>query len=327
MSDQLQQTAAETGQTKPYVPKYIKLPPGNVLTKQGEEEPYVFSDQIAIAIDVAFSTKRPLLVSGDPGCGKSRLAKALARQLKWTYRNKTITSRTTLEDLTHNYDHLRRLHDAHSAGAVSQNLMPEWIYNRPGIFWWAFNSDSAVKKGQEQYQKLEGSNEQKEKANDKTLDKNKMVILIDEIDKAEPDLPNDLLDLLEYQRIELIDGQIISAEKNTQTFIIITSNRERSLPKAFVRRCVVLEIKNPDIAELIKIARSHFGDDIEKRLPVEKVAEITVKHRDSKQANLHKPGTSEFIDTLKTCIDLKITPDKKPEEWAQVEALILRKTL
>ena len=326
MSDQLQQTAAETGQTKPYVPKYIELPPGNVLTKQGEEEPYVFSDQIAIAIDVAFSTKRPLLVSGDPGCGKSRLAKALATQLNWTYRSKTITSRTTLEDLTHNYDHLRRLHDAHSAGTGSDNLKPDWSYNRPGIFWWAFNSDSANEKGKEEYtkpKKMNVPNEGPEKAPPK---KNKLVVLIDEIDKAEPDLPNDLLDLLEHQRIELIDGQIIERDKKSETFIIITSNRERSLPNAFVRRCVVLKINNPDKKELVKIARSHFGDDID-RLPIDKIAKISVEHRDNTRANQHKPGTSEFIDTLRACLDLEITPHGKPKDWALVEKLILKKSI
>jgi MoxR-like ATPase len=324
MNHQKLNSPGTSDQNVTYKPKHFNLPKAGVLVKRGDIEPYVFTDKIAIAVDVAFSTKRPLLVSGDPGCGKSRLAEALAAQMGWHFLGKTITSRTTLEDLTHNYDHLKRLHDAHSAGADSSAMPEDWSYNRPGIFWYAFNYLSAQRKGGEKYKSDNGSSEKAEMTHRKQdKNRNDMVILIDEIDKAEPDLPNDLLDLLEHRRIELIDGKMIQPDCDTKTFTVITSNQERTLPKAFIRRCVCLKIDDPDVEMLMKIAESHLGAAV-KNETVEKIAEQTIALRDQQNSRHHKPGTSEFIDTLKAYLDLKITPNDP--EWAQVEATILKKS-
>ncbi|MEW8627232.1 MAG: MoxR family ATPase [Candidatus Thiodiazotropha sp.] len=304
-----------------YDPDFFDLPPEDTFPGDDDVEPYVFTEDIAIAIDVAHITGRPLLVEGKPGCGKSRLAEALAAVKGWHFLNKSITSRTTLEDLTNEFDHLQRLHDAHSAGGNSDSIKADWEYNRPGIFWWAFNRPSAQNRGRD---------DERARAAFKGVERvqkdgaNHTLLLIDEIDKAEPDLPNDLLDTIERRRIELRDGSFIAADKS-QTFTIITSNRERTLPAAFLRRCVSLYIEEPGPDDLKKIAKSHLGAGIDKTLLEQIVGKILDYREREETEGLRVPGTSEFLDTLKVCIERDIKPDESSRVWRQVENSILRK--
>ncbi|MEW8438528.1 MAG: AAA family ATPase, partial [Candidatus Thiodiazotropha taylori] len=153
---------------------------------------------------------------------------------------------------------------------------------------------------------------------------NNTLLLIDEIDKAEPDLPNDLLDTIERRRIELRDGSFIDADQISQIFTIITSNQERSLPAAFLRRCVSLYIEEPDADDLKKIAKSHLGEEIDEEL-LEQIIDKILEYRDKEETEgLRVPGTSEFLDTLKVCITRDIKPDDS-RVWRQVENSILRK--
>jgi len=305
-----------------YEPVFFDLPPDDTFAGEKGVEPYVFTEDIAIAIDVAHITGRPLLVEGKPGCGKSRLAEALAAVKGWHFLSKSITSRTTLEDLTNEFDHLQRLHDAYSAGAGSDSIKPDWEYNRPGIFWWAFNHASAQNRGRDHQQARAAFKGVERPQDDGT---NHTLLLIDEIDKAEPDLPNDLLDTIERRRIELRDGSFIAADDTSQTFTIITSNQERALPAAFLRRCVSLYIDEPGEEDLKKIARSHLGRDIDEDL-LEQIVGKILEYRDKEETEgLRVPGTSEFLDTLKVCIARGIRPDADSRVWRQVENSILRK--
>lgn len=130
-----------------YRPTYFKgLPPNRVLNRREGVEPYVFNDDIVIAVDVALATNRPLLVSGNPGSGKSRLADAIAAVQGWNLLGKTVTSRTRLESLTVEVDQLRRLNDAQARGEHS-DLKPDAFYLNPGIFWWAFQPETARLRG------------------------------------------------------------------------------------------------------------------------------------------------------------------------------------
>ena len=300
--------------------------PGKTDADRGVH-PYVFTDDIVIAINVAYTTQRPLLVEGLPGCGKSRLAEVLAALKGWHFLNKTITSRTTLEELTNEYDHLRRLHDAHAAGGAADNLPENWQYNRPGVFWWAFNHDTATTRGkglQKQEDHDSGFKGRFRKQQDGT---HHTVLLIDEIDKAEPDLPNDLLDTIERRRIELSDGTLIDADRASETFTIITSNRERKLPSAFLRRCVSLYIEEPNEKELRKIAFSHLDDTVVKpdEIVESLIGKILYYRDEAVKENLHVPGTSEFLDALKVCKYHDIKPNDSDPVWAQVEKSILKK--
>ncbi|MCP4983209.1 MAG: hypothetical protein GY935_22250, partial [Gammaproteobacteria bacterium] len=167
-----------------------------------------------------------------------------------------MTSRTRLEELTVENDHLRRLHDAQG----KSKLKPDEAYHNPGIFWWAFNPDSASSRG---------LNKATAKSHMVSLDfpgirrkeqgqVNHVVLLIDEIDKAEPDLPNDLLEPLDWRSFGMPNGEKIEAHTGLKILTIITTNGERELPQAFLRRCVALTLDEPGKSELIEIAAEHY---------------------------------------------------------------------
>ncbi len=284
-----------------------------------EIDPYVFSRAIATVVDVALATNRPLLVEGEPGCGKSRLAESVAAVMGWHFLRKTVTSRTTLEELTVEMDHLQRLHDAY-AGNQGGKLKEHWEYFKPGVFWWAFNHESA---------RTLNRNDKKERQTFKGTArkqgnlKNNCVLLIDEIDKAEPDLPNDLLDTLDRRRIDLPDGRVVDATEKTTLFTVITSNGERELPPAFLRRCVTLRIQHPDHQQLISIAKEHFP--LAEPEVIESVAGKVMNLRGKLKDELQRPpGTSEFLDAVRACVELEITPDH--EIWDDIEQSVLIKT-
>src|SRR4051812_43067702 len=118
--------------------------------RRGDDPPeqrdaYAFhDDRVVTAVNVALATRRPLLVTGYPGSGKSSLALAVARELEWSYAERVITSRTELADLTAGFDAVRRLADSQLR---DEGLLPSWAYVEPGVLWWAFESDSAATRG------------------------------------------------------------------------------------------------------------------------------------------------------------------------------------
>jgi MoxR-like ATPase len=290
-------------------------------------EPYIFSENIVIALDVALATQRPLLVAGRPGCGKSRLADAMATILKWNFLSKTMTSRTRLEELTVEVDHLRRLHDA-QRGRDADTLKPDAAYQNPGIFWWAFDPDSARRRGCT-----------RELANTHGIEvgfpgvrrirdnaAQHAVLLIDEIDKAEPDVPNDLLEPLDQRSFGLPDGSKLRADDQQQLLTIITTNGERALPPAFLRRCVSLLLDDPDKDELVAIAQVHYPKADVARITA--IADKILKFRtDAPSAGRRAPGTSEFLDAIVACEELGIDVDEAERStWWHIEGAILQKT-
>lgn len=323
----------ETNNT--YIPKHkdFKLPDDNTLPRTGNIEPYVFNDNIKIAVDIALATKRPLLVAGDPGTGKSRLAEAMAALMQWNFLSYTMTSQTRLEDLTADFDHLQRLHDAHTR-SQQDGMKPDWAYFKPGIFWWAFNKETARFRSGEQSE-AEKHNCVLKYPETITVPKNnsnKTVLLIDEIDKAEPDLPNDLLEPLDRKRFTLPDGKPLNANPGLEILTIITTNRERDLPAAFMRRCVSLVLQAPDAKKLQSIAHHHF-QGIETKLPkddfsylVKELADKIIKLQEqANKQNRRPPSTSEFLDAVKAADQLKIGVDD--QLWQHIEQSTLDKDL
>ncbi|WP_287601972.1 MoxR family ATPase [Thiothrix sp.] len=311
--------------------KDFKFPETNVWLGNPETgmPPYVLSDQIKIALKVALVTNRPLLVSGLPGSGKTTLAKVIAESQGWSYLKHTLTSRSRLEDLTGEVDQLQRLHDAHTAISNENALMPDWAYLKPGLFWWGFDPISAQLKGREPEEFEEQvENGIKQTTPPKTLQNNAagIVILLDEIDKAEPDLPNDLLEPLDRRSFQLPDGTEIKATDDLHMLVVITTNGERDLPPAFLRRCIHLELQSPDSEALQQIADFHFKTE-ECTYKQALFAAVAEKFSDlvkvAKDTSRRPPGTSEYLDAVRACLELGITPEN--EIWQQVEQATLKK--
>ena len=292
-----------------YTPTHFRLPPNGILVRDDQAEPrvepYLFDDAIAIALDVALATDRPLLVSGEPGCGKSRLAEAFAAVQGWNLLAQTITSRTRIETLTAEVDQLRRLNDAQARGP-DDRLKPPACYLNPGLFWWAYAPDSARRRGLSDDEAATHGVELPYPGTRRDAPGQPQaatVLLIDEIDKAEPDLPNDLLEPLDRRRFDLPDGfpvangrQIAAptTDPGFRLLTLITTNGERDLPQAFLRRCVRLDLPDPTPERLIQIGEQHYppGDDPQARKRIAAIARLIDAFRapakDSRQRRL--PG-------------------------------------
>lgn len=291
--------------------------------RRGDELPpsgYVYDagGRIALAVNVALAAGRPLLVRGKPGTGKSSLAPDVADRLGWRYYGRTITSRTHAKDLLWSYDTVRRLNDAAAGGTIEDPL----AYLNPGVLWWAFSTESASRRGlSEEDMHARGLSQLSDPSGNPGR---RAIVLLDEIDKADPDLPNDLLTplgALEFEVTEVEEHPIVKADE--PPLVVVTTNEERDLPRAFVRRCVVLALPEPDADRMLEIAHAHFGH----RVDDEQLRRVLQSYRaviSDREPNEHEPGLAEFLDAVASVIELGATPHDV-ERWTQVVELTLKK--
>ncbi|MGW4298509.1 AAA family ATPase [Streptomyces sp. NPDC004646] len=258
-----------------------------------DDEVYVFDDErVVLAVNVALKTGRPLLLFGPPGSGKSSLAPNVARVLGWNYHAHVVTARTEPEDLLWRFDALKRLNDA-QAKQLDESIENYYV---KGPLWRAFAPEHDVRS----------------------------VVLLDEIDKADPDLPNSLLGPLGSLSFPVPwdDRKAVSAKPGLEPLVVITSNNERELPRPFLRRCVVFEFGPPSRHHLLKVAASHLGEDYDEDLTGQ-VADYILSVREVMADAAAAPSTAEFLDALKACRQLEVTPGT--EEWEMLRTITLHK--
>ena len=239
-------------------------------------ENYITTEDLEMAVNAAINLEKPLLVKGEPGTGKTELAKQVAIKLGLKLFEWNIKSTTKAHQGLYEYDAVSRLRDS-QLGDKKVNDIKNYI--KKGTIWSAFSAEE------------------------------KAVLLIDEIDKADIEFPNDLLHELDKMKFLVYEtGEIISANK--RPIVIITSNNEKELPDAFLRRCFFHYIQFPDQETLTKIINVHFPD-IKKNL-LQSALEIFFDIREVPGLK-KKPSTSEILDWIKLLLveDISVTDLKK----------------
>lgn len=224
-------------------------------------ETYIASNELMSAVNVARALKKPLLIKGEPGTGKTMLARAIAESLNMPLITWNIKSTTKAQDGLYMYDTIQRLYDGQFGEEGVDDIAR---YIKLGKLGEAFSSDEQV------------------------------VLLIDEIDKADLEFPNDLL--WELDQMEFYIHETKETVKAKQRpIVIITSNAEKELPDAFLRRCVFHYIAFPDKELMEEIVRTHF-DKVDENI-LKDAMEVFYEIRSRKEIK-KKPSTSELIDWI-----------------------------
>ena len=239
-------------------------------------EDYIASDDLAIAVNAAILLERPLLVKGEPGTGKTELARQVAQSLGLPMIEWHVKSTTRAAQGLYEYDAVSRLRDSQLGDGKVEDIK---AYIKRGKLWDAFEANERV------------------------------VLLIDEIDKADIEFPNDLLQELDRMEFHVYEtGETIRAKH--RPIVIITSNNEKELPDAFLRRCFFHYIQFPDMEVLKAIVDVHFPG-IKDRLLTTALTQF-FEIRDTPGLK-KKPSTSEVLDWLK----LILAEDLSPEDLAR----------
>ena len=233
---------------------------------------YVATEDLKIAVNAAVTLERPLLVKGEPGTGKTELAKQVASSLGLQLYEWNIKSTTKAQQGLYEYDAVSRLRDSQLGDKKVEDVRN---YIKKGKLWQAFES------------------------------KEKVVLLIDEVDKADIEFPNDLLQELDKMAFHVYEtGENVKAIK--RPVVIITSNNEKELPDAFLRRCFFHYIRFPDQETLEKIVRVHYPNIKQNLLSTALAQFFELREQPGLKK---KPSTSEALDWLKLLLaeDLSAT--------------------
>ena len=248
-------------------------------TKFEGTEKYIATEDLRVAVNAALTLERPLLIKGEPGTGKTVLAEEVSAALGMRLITWHIKSTTKAQQGLYEYDAITRLRDSQLGDERVKDVKN---YINKGKLWEAFEQDE------------------------------RLVLLIDEIDKADIEFPNDLLQELDRMEFFVYEtGETIKATK--RPLVIITSNNEKELPDAFLRRCFFHYIAFPDADTMQQIVNVHYPD-IKERL-VKNALGSFYEVRDVPGLK-KKPSTSELLDWLKLLMNEDIDPETLRENDA-----------
>ncbi|WP_199503162.1 AAA family ATPase [Qipengyuania sp. YIM B01966] len=240
---------------------------------------YIATEDLKVAVNAAVTLRRPLLVKGEPGTGKTVLAHEIAKATGAPLIEWNVKSTTKAQQGLYEYDAVARLRDGQLGEERVHDIRN---YIKKGKLWEAFNSDQLP------------------------------VLLIDEIDKADIEFPNDLLQELDRMSFDVYETRE-RIEAKERPIVVITSNNEKELPDAFLRRCFFHYIKFPDRETMREIIEVHFPG-IQKQL-VSKAMDVFYDIRDVPGLK-KKPSTSELLDWLKLLLNedmpLEVLQDSNP---------------
>ncbi|MCY2966248.1 MAG: AAA family ATPase [Planctomycetota bacterium] len=283
-----------------------------------------------------------MLVRGEPGVGKTQLAEGAAAALQRPLLTTVVDSRTESRDLLYAFDSVRRLAEAQLCAALPKATDAEvrrlrrGIDHRrflsPGPLWWAFDWDSA------QVQARRSRTSCVTTPTDWQVSQG-TVLLIDEIDKAETDVPNGLLEALGSRRFTPPNWQTAVELQGEPPLVVITTNEERTLPDPFLRRCIVLNLELPGSFDeegrnetlrkwLVARAEVHFARSGSSRKVFDKAAELLLKDRHAalREQWTPLPGQAEYLDLVRAVVELDPgRPDDQLQRLESISEYVIRK--
>lgn len=290
----------------------------------GREPKHLFDIESVLAVNTALDCGRPLLVRGEPGTGKTQLAQAVAVELGRVFLSRVVDARTEAHELMWEYDALARLADAQALGASGKDnnataqptTLDRLNYTQPGPLWWALNWNHAKRQAERC-----SMAEPKWPGEDHSRG---VVLLIDEIDKADMAVPNALLECLGHGCFRVPGLAETIVVEGPAPLIMLTTNTDRVLPDAFLRRCVVLSMRVPKgdnlVPWLVKHGKVHFMDEPPGIL--EAAAKLVASDRNAAMG-ICPPGLAEYIDLLTAA--MLAAPGGVADRLERIKSFVLRK--
>ncbi len=293
-----------------------------------------FDEAASLAVVTAVAAGRPLLIRGEPGIGKSQLARAVAAVLEVPFLPFVVNATCECNDLLFTYDAVSRLAQAQISGAARLDGdtwkadLNERRFVRPQVLWWAIDWKGALDQRNDYYNPEQIRIPEAPKG---WKAGEGAVVLIDEIDKADSDLPNGLLESLSNTGFQLSQGgpAVALRDGHVPPLVMITTNEERELPAAFLRRCVILNMAFPkDRKEqeqfLIQRGKAHFKNGISEEV-FKQSADQILNDRKEVPEGQPKPGAAEYLDLLRALSELEEEEAKQLELLTQIARFVVQK--